>query len=141
MISHVNTRRASLARWYEPLLDAVSRIARIPIVSDCGATNLHFYWDSAACEYLVNWSPNFKARSRPVCFVKAFAVGEESSRLDEERQLVDLEVSAPWLQLLRTVLFAVPRPSSFKRYDPKHLLPCWEQLTLRLKSVQLTLSD
>ena len=59
-------------------MDAVSRLARIPIVSDCGATNLHFYWDSAACEYLVNWSPNFKARSRLVCFVKAFAVGEES---------------------------------------------------------------
>ena len=34
---------------------------RIPVVSSCGANNLHFYWDSAACEYLQNWSPDFPA--------------------------------------------------------------------------------
>jgi hypothetical protein len=34
---------------------------RIPVLSPCGANNLHFYWDSAACEYLLNWSPGFAA--------------------------------------------------------------------------------
>lgn len=35
---------------------------RIPVLSPCGANNLHFYWDSAACEYLLNWSPGFAER-------------------------------------------------------------------------------
>eukprot|EP00438_Fugacium_kawagutii_P013080 Skav213381 [mRNA] locus=scaffold797:235353:240535:- [translate_table: standard] len=35
---------------------------RIPVVSACGAPNLHLYWDSGACEYLHNWSPEYGER-------------------------------------------------------------------------------
>ncbi|CAE7601917.1 ENDO1 [Symbiodinium natans] len=35
---------------------------RIPVQSPCGTSNLHAYWDSAACTYLINWSPDLDRR-------------------------------------------------------------------------------
>ncbi|CAE7351604.1 unnamed protein product, partial [Symbiodinium pilosum] len=46
---------------------------KIPLQTPCGAPNLHLYWDSAACSYLVNWSPHMEARSELTANATALA--------------------------------------------------------------------
>lgn len=56
---------------------------RIPVVSSCGANNLHFYWDSAACEYLQNWSPDFPERPALIANASSLIAQYPKSSFDE----------------------------------------------------------
>ncbi|CAK8994036.1 unnamed protein product [Durusdinium trenchii] len=75
----------------------------IPVISDCGANNLHFYWDSAACQYLVNWSPHYQ----------------------DHREALTQNAS--------DLITKYPPSSFGTRYDPEHLKACWTQLQNKSK--------